>query len=114
MGKNKAAPSETGVEIIAIKIDGGLCRIYHGYSGTFAGFAYNCIDKKVLPGFYQKNLVKKATLADHKLELVLSGKRTQVELMDILDAALLNMVAFPHEGSEAQFFIEAQSNKKGR
>ncbi len=114
MAKHKPVTSKETVEIIAIKIDGEVRRTYHGYLGTFAGFTYCCIDKKVLPGFFQKSLVKKAILDDRRLELVLSGKRTHEELTEILDAALLNMVAFPHQGSEAQFFIEAKSNKKGR
>jgi hypothetical protein len=114
MAKRKVTASKETMEIIAVRVDGEICRTYHGYLGTFAGFSYCCIDKKVLPGFFQKTLVKKATLGDRKLELVLSGKRTQEELVNILNEAILNMVAFPHEGSEAQFFIEAKSNKKGR
>ena len=114
MAKRKVVASKETMEIIAVRVDGEICRTYHGYLGTFAGFTYCCVDKKVLPGFVKKSLVKQATLNNRKLELVLSGKRTQEELTEILDAALLNMVAFPHEGSEAQFFIEAKSNKKGR
>lgn len=98
-------------EIIAVRVDGEVRRTYHGYLGTFAGFAYNCVDKKALPGFYRKGLVRKATLAGQRLELSLSGRHTPDELTDILDSALLNLVAFPHEGSEAEFFIEAKSNK---
>jgi hypothetical protein len=108
------AVNESGLEIIAVKIDGKVCRTYEGLPGTFAGFAYCCLDKKVLPGFYQKGLVENAESGDRKLILSLSGNHSQAELTEILDIALLNMVAFPHAGSEADYFIESESNKKGR
>jgi len=114
MKKHKAATSESGVETIAIKIDGKVQRTYQGLSGTFAGFAYNCLEKKLLPGFFEEDLVKEAGLKDRKLVLALAGKHSQAELLEILDIALLNLVAFPHAGSEAEFSIEAKSNKKGR
>ncbi|MDD5168983.1 MAG: hypothetical protein PHN75_09205 [Syntrophales bacterium] len=98
--------NESGVEIIAVKIDGQVCRTYKGLSGTFAGFADCCLRKKVLPGSYQKDLVTTAVLRDRNLFLSLSGNRTQEELLEILDDALLNIVAFPETGSEAECFIE--------
>lgn len=114
MGKHDMSTSESGLEMIAVKIDGEVCRTYEGLPGTFAGFAYCCLDKKVLPGFYEEGLVKNAESGDRKLILSLSGNHSQAELMEILDIALLNMVAFPHTGSEADYFIESESNKKGR
>jgi hypothetical protein len=114
MKKRKAAASASGVETIAIKIDGKVQRTYQGLSGTFAGFAYNCLEKKILPGFFEEDLIKEAGLKDRKLILALAGNHSPTELLEILDIALLNLVAFPHAGSEAEFSIEAKSNKKGR
>lgn len=108
------AVNKSGLEIIAVVIDGEVCRSYEGLPGTFAGFAYCCVDKKVLPGFYEGGLVKNAEKTDRKLSLLLSGNHSQAELTEMLDIALLNMVAFPHVGSEADYFIESESNKKGR
>jgi hypothetical protein len=105
------AVNKSGLEIIAVKIDGEVCRTYEGLPGTFAGFAYCCLDKKVLPGFYEKGLVRDAELRDGKLFLTLSGNHSQEELIETLDISLLNMIAFPHTGSKAKFFIEAKSNK---
>jgi hypothetical protein len=108
------AASESGLEIISVKIDGKVCQIYKGLSGTFASFADCCLRKKVLPGYYQEGFVEEAALSKRELRLSLSGKHTKAELMEILDVALLNIVAFPHTGGEAGFFIEAKSNKKRR
>jgi len=105
------AASGSGVEIIAISMDGEICRVYQGLSGTFAGLAYCCVDKRMLPGFFEKDLVAEAELGNRTLSLSLSGNRSSADLLEILETALLNMVAFPHSGSEADFFIEAKSNK---
>jgi hypothetical protein len=105
------AASTSGVELIAVSMDGEICRVYQGLSGTFAGLAYCCVDKRMLPGFFEKDLVAEAALKDRKLSLSLTGKRSDTELLEILETALLNMVAFPLPGSKADFFIEAKSNK---
>jgi len=105
------AAIESGVEIIAVIIDGEVCQTYQGLSGTFAGMVYNCVDKKVLPGFFWDGLVRQAEFKDRKLFLSLTGNHSREELLEILDIALLNMVAFPHPGSEAVFFIETRSDK---
>jgi len=106
------AGSGSDVEMIAVIMDGEICRVYQGLSGTFAGLSYCCVDKRMLPGFFEKDLVTEAALKDRKLSLSLSGNRSDTELLEILETALLNMVAFPHSGNEAEFFIEAKSNKK--
>ncbi len=105
------AASASGVEMIAISMDGKVHRVYQGLSGTFAGLSYCCVDKRMLPGFFEKDLVAEAALKDRKLSLSLSGHLSRSELLEILETALLNMVAFPLPGSKADFFIEAKSNK---
>jgi hypothetical protein len=41
--------SSSGLEMIAVAIDGRVCTTYAGLAGTFAGFADCCIRRKTLP-----------------------------------------------------------------
>ncbi|MFA6412669.1 MAG: hypothetical protein WCW53_08220 [Syntrophales bacterium] len=100
---------ERGVEIMAVKIDGKAWRTYEGLAGTFAGFADSCLRMKTLPGFYRTGLIVEGELKERRLHLVLPGKRTPAELMEIIDVALLNIVAFPCTEGEAECFIEVKS-----
>ena len=102
---------ESGVEMIAVKIDGKVRGTYQGLSGTFAGFAYNCLEKKALPGFYEEGLIRSAELQDRTLVLSVAGNHSQKKLLEMMDIALMNMVAFPHPGSKAVFVIETNSKK---
>jgi len=103
--------NERGVEIIAVNIDGNVWRTYEGLAGTFAGFADSCLRMKALPGFYRAGLIVEGELKGRSLQLVLPGKRTLAELMEILDTALLNIVAFPCTEGDADCFIEVKSKK---
>jgi hypothetical protein len=103
--------SERGVEIIAVSIDGKAWGNYEGLAGTFAGFADSCLRMKALPGFYRTGLSVEGELKGRSLLLVLPEKRTPAELMEIMDTALLNIVAFPSTQGEAECFIEVKSEK---
>ncbi|MDQ1277622.1 MAG: hypothetical protein QG555_662 [Thermodesulfobacteriota bacterium] len=103
--------NERGVEILAVSIDGKVGRNYEGLAGTFAGFADSCLRMKTLPGYYRTDLSVEGELKGRRLQLALTGKRTPLELMEILDTALLNLVAFPSTGGEAECFIEVKSEK---
>ena len=103
--------SDKGLEIIAVKIGGNVRGTYKGLGGTFASFAYCCLDKKVIPGFHEKGLIAGAELKDEGLVLVLSGKRTVTELMDIMDIALPNIGAFPGAEVRAKYIIEMTSEE---
>ena len=103
--------NERGVEIIAVNIDGNAWRTYEGLAGTFAGFADSCLRMKTLPGFYRTDLTVEAKLKGRRLHLVLPGKRKPAELMEILETALLNIVAFPCTEGKAGCFIEVKSEK---
>ena len=103
--------NERGVEVIAVSIDGKACGNYEGLAGTFAGFADSCIRHKTLPGYYRTGLTAEAELKGRRLQFVLFGKRTPVELMEIIDIALLNIVAFPCAEGEAECFIEVKSEQ---
>ena len=100
---------EKGVEIMAVSIDGKAWRTYEGLAGTFAGFADSCLRMKALPGFYRTGLIVEGELKGRSLQIVLPGKRTPAELMEIIDIALLNIVAFPCTEGEAECFIEVKS-----
>ena len=102
--------NESGVEIIAVKIGGQICETYKGLSGTFAGFVDCCLRKKVLPGIHKAGLIGEAALKDRTLFLSVTGHRTQAELLEILDNALLNIVAFPYAGGTVEYFIEVGSD----
>ncbi len=103
--------NERGVEIIAVSIDGKAYENYEGLAGTFAGFADSCLRMKTLPGFYRTGLTVEGELKGRHLKLALPGNRTPAELMEILDTALLNIVAFPSTEGEAECFIEVKSEK---
>ncbi|HAJ25781.1 MAG TPA: hypothetical protein DCG53_00785 [Syntrophus sp. (in: bacteria)] len=102
---------EKGVEIIDVSIDGKVWRKYEGLAGTFACFADSCLRMKTLPGFYRTDLAVAGELKGRCLRLMLPGKRSPAVLREILDAALLNIVAFPCTVGEAECFIEVRSEK---
>jgi hypothetical protein len=68
-----------------------------------------CLRKKALPGFHEKGIIAEAELKNKTLSLRLSGKRTQDELMEVMDIALQNIGAYPDKGGNAAFFIEVKS-----
>ncbi len=103
--------NERGVEIIAVSVDGRAWRNYEGLAGTFAGFADSCLRHKALPGYYRTGITVEAELKGRSIRLVLPGKRTPAELMEIMDIALLNIVAFPCTEEEAECFIEVKSEQ---
>jgi len=109
--KKKSTSKDSGVEIIAVNIDGEAGGAYQGLAGTFAGFADACLRKKMLPGFYQKGLLQAAELKDKHLQVVVSGRRSAAKLAEIMDVALLNLVAFPCPGGKAEYFIEVRAKK---
>lgn len=97
-------------EIIKIKA-GKLSRSYKGYKGTFAGFVYNCIEKRELPGFcYEENMIVEAGHDKTALTLIISGKRSGEELMGIMDIAMGNSSAFPVEKGKAQYSISIKGS----
>jgi hypothetical protein len=106
-----ALENDPGLEIIAVKIGREVRGSYRGLGGTFASFAYCCLDKKAIPGFHEKGLIDKAELKEGLLLLVLSGKRTETELMKIMDIALENIGAFPAVGAEAKYMIDVKSKE---
>ena len=99
----------TGLEIIGVKIGGRVYGTYQGLGGTFATFMDCCLRKKALPGFHEKGIIAEAELKNKTLSLRLSGKRTQDELMEVMDIALQNIGAYPDKGGNAAFFIEVKS-----
>jgi len=100
---------ETGLEIIGVIIGGRVYGTYQGLGGTFATFMDCCLRKKALPGFHEKGIIAEAELKNKTLSLRLSGKRTQDELMEVMDIALQNIGAYPDKGGNAAFFIEVKS-----
>lgn len=104
--------NDPGLEIIAVRIANEVRGTYEGLGGTFASFVYCCFDKKILPGFHDAGLIAEAELKDGDLLLVLSGKHTATELIEVMDIALLNIGALPKEGGKAGFYIEVKLNKK--
>jgi hypothetical protein len=109
--KKNLTDKEKGVEIIALSIDDKDCGAYRGLAGTFAGFADSCLRKKMLPGFYQKGLLGAAEMKDGRLQVRISGRRSAEKIAEVMDVALLNMVAFPCTGGKAEYFIEVRSKK---
>ena len=101
--------NETGLEIIGVKIGDRVYGTYQGLGGAFATFMDCCLRKKALPGFHEKGIIAEAELKNKTLSLRLSGKRTQDELMEVMDIALQNIGAYPDKGGNAAFFIEAKS-----
>lgn len=104
--------NDAGLEIIAVKIEDEVRGTYEGLGGTFASFVYCCLDKKAIPGFHEAGLIAEAELKDDGLLLVLSGKHTATELVEVMDIALLNIGALPKAGGKAACFIEVKLNKK--
>lgn len=104
--------TDSGLEIIAVRIANEVRGTYEGLGGTFASFGYCCFDKNILPGFHDAGLIAEAELKDGGLLLVLSGKHTATELMEVMDTALLNIGALPKECGKAGFCIEVKLNKK--
>jgi len=105
-----AFEKDQGLETIAVKIGREVRGSYQGLAGTFASFAYCCLDKKFIPGFQEKGLIAEAKLAEGGMLLVLSGKRTETELMEIMDIALENIGAFPGAG-KAKYVIDIKSKE---
>ncbi|TRZ89758.1 hypothetical protein D4R89_05590 [bacterium] len=103
--------NDPGLEIIAVKIGREVRGSYSGLGGTFASFVYCCLDKKIVPGFHEKGLIDKAELKKGGLLLVLSGKRTETELMEVMDIALENIGAFTSLGAEAKYIIDVKSKE---
>ena len=103
--------NEPGLEIIAVRIENEVQGTYEGLGGTFASFVYCCLDKKVIPGFHDEGLIAEAEMKDGGLRFVLSRKHTVIELMEVMDIALLNIGALPKAGGKAEWFIEVESNK---
>ena len=99
-------------EIITIKT-GKLSRKYKGYKGTFAGFVYNCIEKKELPGFcYEQDMITEAGRDNTALTLIIRGKRSGEELLGIMDIAMGNSSAFPVEKGKTQYSISIKGSDK--
>jgi hypothetical protein len=108
---------EAAFEGIAVKIGDKVIGTYQGLGGTFATFADCCIRKKTLAGFHQKGLLARASVKDRTLTLTLSGNHTRPKLKEMMDVALQNVGAYPHEGVDSAFFIGVKSEnktKKGR
>ena len=101
--------NDSGLDTILVKIGNKVCETYKGLGGTFASFVYCCLDKKVLPGFHEKGLIAEAKLKDGGLLLVLSGKRTETELMEIMEIALPNIGAYPDAGAKGRYVIDIKS-----
>ncbi len=100
------------MEAIEVQIGKKHRSTFTGLGGTFASISYCCIRKKALPGFQEKGLIKKAEMKNgNLLHLVLSGKRGQDKLMEMMEVALPNIGAYPDSGGEAAFFIEVKSEK---
>ena len=105
-----ALENDAGLEIIAVKIGREMRGSYSGLGGTFASFVYCCLDKKAIPGFYEKGLIAEAEIKEGGMLLVLSGKRSETELMEIMDIALENIGAFPGAG-KAKYIIDIKSKE---
>ncbi len=64
-----------------------------------------------MPGFHEKGLIAEAELKEGGMLLVLSGKRTDSELMEIMDIALENIGAFPGVRAGAKYIIDVKSKE---
>jgi len=106
-----ALENDAGLETIAVKIDREVRGSYQGLAGTFASFAYSCLDKKAVPGFYEKGLVAEAQLKEGGMRLVFSGKRSETELKEIMDIAFENIGAFPGVDAGAKYIIDVKSKE---
>jgi hypothetical protein len=108
---------DTAFEGIAVKIGDKVIGTYQGLGGTFASFVDCCLRKKVLAGFHEKGFLSGAAVKGKTLTLTLSGNHTRPKLMEILDIALQNVGAYPHEGVNTEYSIGVKSGnktKKGR
>jgi hypothetical protein len=103
--------NDPGLEAIAVKIGREVRGSYSGLGGTFASFVYCCLDKKVMPGFHEKGLIAEAKPKEGGMLLVLSGKRSETELMEIMDIAFENIGAFPGEQAGAKYIIDVKSKE---
>jgi hypothetical protein len=103
--------NDTGLEIIAVKIGNRIRGNYEGLAGTFASFVYCCLNKKAIPGFHEQGLIAEAQLKQRGMLLVLAGKRTEMELIEIMDIALENIGAFPGVQAEAKYIIDIKSKE---
>ena len=100
------------MEAIEVQIGKNLRGTYIGLGGTFASMIECCLRKKALPGFHKEVLIAKAELKNgNLLRLVLTGKRRQDKLMEMMEIALPNIGAYPDSGGKAAFFIEVKSEK---
>jgi hypothetical protein len=106
-----ALENDAGLEIIAVKIGREVRGSYRGLGGTFASFTYSCLDKKAIPGFHEKDLIAEAKLTEGGMLLVLSGKRTESELREIMDIAFENIGAFPGVEAGAKYIIDVKSKE---
>lgn len=108
---------DTAFEGITLKIDDKIIGTYQGLGGTFATFVDCCLRKKTLAGFCETGLISGAAVKDQTLSLTLSGNHTRPKLIEIMDIALQNVGAYPHEGIDTAFLIgvkSANKTKKGR
>lgn len=103
--------NDAGLETITVKTGREVRGSYSGLGGTFASFAYSCLDKKAIPGFYEKGLIAEAEIKEGGMLLVLSGKRTESELREIMDIALENIGAFPGVEAGAKYIIDVKSKE---
>ena len=106
-----ALENDQGLETIVVKIGREERRSSSGLAGTFASFVYSCNEKKAIPGFYEKGLIAEVQLKEGGMLLVLSGKRTESELREIMDIALENIGAFPGVGAGAKYIIDVKSKE---
>ncbi|HWP95680.1 MAG TPA: hypothetical protein VN426_02440 [Syntrophomonadaceae bacterium] len=79
--------------------------IYAGLGGTFATLVDGCLRKNILPGFYENGMIKRAELKDNKLVLVLSEKKTDADLLSLLDVAIRNVGGFPSQNQAADAWM---------
>lgn len=108
---------DTAFEGIAVKIGSKVIGTYQGLGGTFATFADCCLRKKTLAGFHEKDLISAAAVKGRSLSVTLSGNHPQPKLKEMMDIALQNVGAYPHEGVDTAFSIGVKSGnktKKGR
>lgn len=106
-----ALENDPGLEIIAVKIGREVRGSYRGLGGTFASFVYCCLEKKIIPGFHEKGLIAEAERKEGGMLLVLSGKRSESELMEIMDIAFENIGAFPGVQAGAKYIIDVKSKE---
>jgi hypothetical protein len=59
--------------------------------------------------FHEEGLIAEAGLKGRRVELVLAGNRPTAELLEIMETALHNMMAFPDAREEAECCIDVRS-----